>query len=108
MVGIGSDDHGYLGIKRCNMSGDMVKSLPALAFEDHNREVLLAVLGCGAITHQPVSGIDQFGQLQLSRGSGGSDWRLQGRGYPCENGGINPIGLGPRTGCLSKAAFVNR
>lgn len=50
--GIGGDQVGDFGIERLNMPVDLVKSLPTLALEEGDGEVLLAILERGAIAHQ--------------------------------------------------------
>jgi hypothetical protein len=49
--GIGGDQVGDFGIERLDMPVDLVKSLPTLALEEGDGEVLLAILS-GAIAHQ--------------------------------------------------------
>lgn len=71
---IGGDQAGDLGVERFDMPIDLVQPLPSLTFEQSDDEDFLAVLERGPITHQPVAGIDQLGELRLLGALRGSDW----------------------------------
>ena len=55
--GIGSAKSGDLGIERLDMPVDLFKRLPALALEQSDGGVLLAVLERRAIAYQTAAGI---------------------------------------------------
>ena len=106
--GIGSDQSGDLGVKRFDMSVDLVKPLPALALEQNDGEVFLAVVECRTITHQPVAGIDDLCHLNLRHAAGRPDRRLQGGGHAGQQHGVDAICLGERAGGLGKAPSAFR
>jgi hypothetical protein len=55
---------------------DLFEPLPALALEEGDGEIFLAILERGAITHQTVTGIDEFDHLGLLWVCSRSDERL--------------------------------
>lgn len=57
--GIGIDQVGDLSIERVNMAIDLIEALPALALEEGDRGVLLAVFERRTVSHQAVAGIDE-------------------------------------------------
>ena len=101
--GIGGDQVGDLGIERLDMPIDLLEPLPALALEEGDGEVLLAILERGAIAHEAVSGIDELRYLRLLCASSGSDRRLQGGRHTGQQHGIDAIGLGQSASRLGEA-----
>jgi hypothetical protein len=101
--GIGGDQAGDLGVERLDMPVDLFEPLAALALEEGDAEVLLAVQTRGPITHQAVAGIDAFSHLGLLRASGGPDRRPEGGGHAGQQHGVDAIGFGQRAGGLGKA-----
>lgn len=86
------------------MACDLFEPLAALALEQRDGEVLFAVLERGAITHQAIAGVDEFGQLVLLRVAGGPDRRLQRSRHPGEQPGVDAIGLGQGARRLGEAS----
>lgn len=59
--GVCGDEGCDLGIEGFDMVVDLIEALLAVAFQDGDREVLLAVLKRGAIADQAIAGVDQLG-----------------------------------------------
>ncbi len=105
---IGGNDTGDLGIEGCVMAFDLGETLSALAFEDCDGQVLLAVLERGAIADQPIASVYQLGQLQLLRASGWSDGWLERGSHSGQQHGVDPVGLGQSAGGLGKSVWPIR
>ena len=100
---IGGDQAGDLGVERVDMPVDLFEPLPALALEEGDGEVLLAILEGSAIAHEAVTGIAEFRHLSLLFVSGWSGRWLQRGGHPGQQHGVDAIGLGERAGGLGEA-----
>ena len=99
----GCNQAGDLGIERVDMALDLFEPLFALALQDSDGEVFLAVLERGSVTHQAVTGIDEFGQLGLLGTLCRSDRGLQGGSHARQQHGVDAIRFGERACGLGKA-----
>ncbi len=99
-----------LGVERGHVARDLLEALAASTLEhgDGDGEVLFAVLERGAISHQAVGCVDEFGQLVLLRAASRSNRRLQRDRHAGEQPGIDKIGLGERTRRLSNESRPSR
>ncbi len=100
---IGCDQAGDLSIKCVDMALDLFEALFALALQDGDGEVLFAALERGAVAHQAVPGIDEFGQLGLLGTLCRSDRGLQGGSHARQQHGVDAIRFGERACGLGKA-----